>query len=321
LSFSKSLRRPGNDGILERRAGSLGELFDTVRSIIRSWNPTVVDPQEVWFRGQSSASYSLLPALHRSETQKLNYDEFTLFERFKVFATPYLPHVPADDWEWYFLAQHYGLPTRLLDWSESLLAAAYFASCERVTRRNRLALEEDLIRGKVDPVFDRTSPVIWIIDAGTVNLEAQDEDEMYFPGGPLTAKYLPDGMRRRQRHNRWPLALMGRRANERITAQQGTFTIHGREPVSLDVRAARKASRLKLARVLLDGANLSHFWIELETAGVTKHSLFPGVDTAAEHVKWIMQSVKPIRMERGGRMAKKKGPLKGGRKPRVRRAG
>ncbi len=56
--------------------------------------------------------------------------EIQAFKRFKRHARPLMAAQPqpADDWEWLALAQHHGLPTRLLDWTENPLVAAYFAS-------------------------------------------------------------------------------------------------------------------------------------------------------------------------------------------------
>jgi hypothetical protein len=276
------------------QAGSVGELLAEVKRVSVTWSPTMIEPQELWFRGQPRAGDSLLPALYRSKIKRLNYDEVALFERFKVFANPHVRRPLSNDWDWYFLAQHYGLPTRLLDWTESLLAAAYFAVCESILCHDRLLVDQQLASPKNPPFFDDESPVVWVVDAGTVNRAATGEDFPFVPGGEFTGRYLPDQLGAKAEENRLPIALLPPRANERIAAQHGVFTIHGHCAESLDSLAVSATPRILLAKILLDRANLSSLWEELQLAGVSRYSLFPGIDTAAEHVRWIMQSANPV---------------------------
>jgi len=88
------------------------------------------------FRGEPNASYTLKPRAGRFDTRpgaplKVPYDrvkEEEAFELFKRQARPYIGHTPASNLEWLAIAQHHDMPTRLLDWTESLLVAAYFAT-------------------------------------------------------------------------------------------------------------------------------------------------------------------------------------------------
>ena len=84
-----------------------------------------------WYRGCRNQGHTLKPTLYRHKT-KTKIDEIALLEtnlttRFVQRSLPFLQRSLTDEWDKLFLMQHYGVPTRLLDWSENPFVAIYFA--------------------------------------------------------------------------------------------------------------------------------------------------------------------------------------------------
>lgn len=88
------------------------------------------ESQNVVFRGHTNSSYELKTSLGRCEPfygRTIMQLENRLLKLFKESSLPYLEHKPTYELEWLAVAQHFGLPTRLLDWSYNPLVATYFA--------------------------------------------------------------------------------------------------------------------------------------------------------------------------------------------------
>src|SRR5690606_37159928 len=83
------------------------------------------------FRGQARADWSLVPAIGRMHNVAAEYGgwhvlEQLFIERFQKYSRPFMTKEPDNKLEWLVVAQHYGLPTRLLDWTTNPLKALFF---------------------------------------------------------------------------------------------------------------------------------------------------------------------------------------------------
>ncbi len=109
-------------------------------------------------RGVSNINYKLVPKVGRNwflPEKSLDVIESKMLREFKIRSTPFLSHIPKNDWEWLALAQHHGLPTRLLDWTLNPLVSLYFACQGDFEEDGAIYLCECL--SEVD-IFEEESP-------------------------------------------------------------------------------------------------------------------------------------------------------------------
>ncbi len=109
----------------EEQATSFTELVTVVDTL-----QSRVD-HSLWYRGCGKANHRLEPGLYRHKTKKkiaeLSSREQEVMTRFRQRSIPFHDRSLIDDWDALFIMQHYGTPTRLLDWTENPLMGLYFA--------------------------------------------------------------------------------------------------------------------------------------------------------------------------------------------------
>lgn len=102
----------------------------TISSVPEFLSRPLWDTRTMIFRGVSRSTFDLQPSIARvpapTPEARFAYEE-QILEDFQERAFPHLRHEPKNSLEWLTLAQHYGIPTRLLDWTSNPLVALFFA--------------------------------------------------------------------------------------------------------------------------------------------------------------------------------------------------
>ncbi len=186
-------------------------------------------------------------------------------EEFVVRAPVLSDTKPAgdDDWEWYFLMQHYGAPTRLLDWTEGSLLGLYFAV-------------------KDNPGY--YDAAVWMLDPYQLNRQVIRKEEVIPPSAPNVSKSykklikdcLPSRFLRNPNLPLRPVAVFPTHIARRISTQRSCFTVHGRDVGGLD--KFQTGANACLVKIVIPGYRVRAIQRELEASGIDEATIFPDLD-------------------------------------------
>ena len=246
---------------------SATNLIDTIQKDIATWDART----KPWFRGESGNTPSLCPKISQYSVKHENY----VLQSFRRQAGGFANVPNRDDTDlWLFLAQHFGVPTRLLDWTEGALHALYFA----INKEN-------------------PNPRIYMLNPHKLNKLAGFDAAPNYPlswGTPYSAQYVafawqnrsiefPPVPKGRSIDFFIPIAFPATYQDQRMIAQRSCFTIHG--TILKPIKEILKKKKIKLKDCLfeykIDLRRRKAILTELSILGISAASIFPDLDHLA----------------------------------------
>lgn len=219
---------------------------------------------KLWYRGEEIAKLSLIPSIQRSnkriEVERFITNDFYIKAK-QIMKTPPEKHNYA---AWVAIMQHYGLPTRMLDWSRSPLIASFFA-CETYKK----IPDEDAC--------------VWVLSPMNLN-DNQGFGKCIYPIDADTTQemLLPAFKHNHHNHelNNKILACSSTDNDLRMYAQQSNFTVHN---------SLRKLEDIcddhTLYKMIIPKDRKKYFIDSLRVFGITEASIYPDLDHIAKDLK------------------------------------
>ncbi|MBU8907984.1 FRG domain-containing protein [Desertibacillus haloalkaliphilus] len=225
----------------------------------------------VWYRGQNNnrakggECYRLQSGLFRmdmSVDQLLEWEQVS-YKRF--LENGFELHKTTNEWDLLYLMQHYGVKTRLLDWTESFAVALYFAT-RNWTEKNECS--------------------VWLLDPyrlneifhGTKNLISMPRESSFLEERTSFAKTL---------------ALFPYMNSSRSMNQKGIFTLQGNTKLGLEEEEEGILFDKKIVKHIHLKPDLKNdIKMFLELSGINHFTLFPDLDGLASFVnQWTTEDI------------------------------
>jgi hypothetical protein len=263
-------------------AQSLDDFLSTVHLIRDNWD--IPDHKELWFRAEDEKHvktrlqpclYRPKPGARRKSIEELLEIENDLYDEFTRCA-PQLDDTRFQDHEWepYFMMQHHGAPTRLLDWSDGALVALHFAVSTKTAPLDSGSIVYVLDSYWLDDILDESRDRARAIRRWEkychkhVDRDPEDWDRLYLPmdddDDPLLA--TPDS----------PLLWDSPHVSRRVAAQRSRFMIFGTDPDWLSNLAGQRSARIHSIHIPSDA--IAGIKQDLRDAGITESVVFPDWD-------------------------------------------
>ncbi len=196
-------------------------------------------------------------------------DEVRALEEFKRKAHMYLGIPPKNVLEWLALAQHYELPTRLLDWTTSPLVAAYFACEKMAIPAEAGSIVRDRI-GKLFRPYELRRPVIYA-------MPLPQEMRLHTVQQGMVLEELVRIVANKIFSYRPPVI------SPQIETQESIFTIQNENYIfeaanlrTLKIKCREENDRCYEGKILED----------LYGLGIHEQRLYPGLHGVAATIKW-----------------------------------
>ncbi len=246
---------------------SVSDYIARVVDVSKQWD-SPSQCSTVWFRGIPHLDYKLQPRLYRDCEGSPSDQEGNIRLEFFNRALPYMSAMyDRKEWDWYFLMQHYRVPTRLLDWTESALVALYFAL---YSRRSDQA----------------SPPAVWMLNPHELNAIAMGKRSILVPGEFAEfGMYLPVP-RNAPITGKLPIAICPQHADPRMAAQYSRFTLHGNLGTPLEdmpqFRGLLKTRYLvRISFLTSEYDSVDRLKRELTLLGMRNSTVLPGLEGLA----------------------------------------
>ena len=222
------------------------------------------DERGLWYRGHTREGWELLPKFYREVDKPTRSKEDDIREQFATHAPHLTSEKPQNEWEWYFLMQHYGAPTRLLDWTDGALIALYFAV-------------------KDNPGY--YDAAVWLFDPWEMNHRFHGISEVLPPGSSTGLwskdakryqKWLRARFQSRAKLARLPVAVYPTHFARRFSTQRSCFTVHGSDQKPLE--KLYRGPRTRLEKIVIPADAVEDIRDDLLTCGIDEVTIFPDLD-------------------------------------------